>query len=283
MRKQIAILFFIVWTALLAAQVKTTWSADEQPIYDQLRTLRQVPDETRGGVTKELAIKIRRLPTAPNKLRLAEGLANLSTEGDFGQETLQEVATTLADILREQPAPNEKDGPARQYVTLAQLVRYEHVHVSLDAPPFAAALEKLASEDQRRASADFTLHDLNGKEWKLSAQRGKVVLVNFWATWCPPCRKEMPDLDALYAQLHDKGFVVLAISDEEIGKVEPFIKDHSVKYPILLDPGRNVNKLFGVEGIPKSFVYDRDGKLVATAIDMRTKQQFLAMLSRAGL
>src|SRR5260370_21567560 len=219
MRKQIAILFFIVWTALLAAQVKTTWSADEQPIYDQLRTLRQVPDETRGGVTKELAIKIRRLPTGPTKLRWAEGLATLSTEGDFGQETLQEVATTLADILREQPAPNEKDGPARQYVTLAQLVRYEHVHVSLDAPPFAAALEKLASEDQRRASADFTLHDLNGKEWKLSAQRGKVVLVNFWATWCPPCRKEMPELDALYAQLHDKGFVVLSISDDDTGKV----------------------------------------------------------------
>ena len=283
MRKPVAILSSVALATLLAAQVKTTWSADEQPIYDQLRTLRQVPDETRGGVTKELALKIRRLPAAPNKLRLAEGLANLATEGDFGKETLQEVATTLADTLRERPAPNEKDGPARPYMTLAQLVRYEHVQVSLDAPPFSAALEKLASEDQRRASAEFTLHDLTGKEWKLSDLRGKVVLVNFWATWCPPCRKEMPDLDALYAQFHKKGLVVLAISDEEISKVEPFIKDHAVKYPILLDPGRSVNKLFAVEGIPKSFVYGRDGKLAATAIDMRTKQQFLAMLSKAGL
>jgi len=77
--------------------------------------------------------------------------------------------------------------------------------------------------------------------------------------------------------------VVLAISDEDAGKVRSFIAEHQVTYPILLDPGRKVNDLFQVEGIPKTFVYDRDGKMVAQSIDMRTKTQLLEMLARAGL
>jgi peroxiredoxin len=265
------------------AQRKGSWSAEEQPIADQLRGLRKVPDEARGGVTKQLALAIRRLPAGNNKVTLASNLANLSTEGDFGQDTLQEVATTLAGALQEMPAPDVKGQPAMPYSTLAQLARYEHVQVSLDAAPFARALAELETLDQRRASADFTLRDLGGRQWRLSGLRGKVVLVNFWATWCPPCRKEIPDLGALYSRFRKKGLVVLAISDEDAAKVVPFVKAQGVKYPVLLDAGRKVNEFFGVEGIPKSFVYDRKGKLVATAIDMRTQNQFLAMLAKAGI
>ena len=138
-------------------------------------------------------------------------------------------------------------------------------------------------EEQQRRQADFTLKDLTGKEWTLSQLRGKVVLVNFWATWCPPCRKEMPDLDALYNEFRARGLVILAISDEDTAKVQPFIAEHKYTYPILLDPGDKVNKLMAVEGIPKSFVYDREGKLVAQAMDMRTRNQLLQMLSQAGM
>src|SRR5437588_8478946 len=102
-------------------------------------------------------------------------------------------------------------------------------------------------------------------------------------TWCPPCRKEMPDLDALYQRFAARGFVVFGISDEEKQKVEPFIREHKVSFPVLLDPGRKVNDAFVVEGIPKSFVYDREGKLVAQSIDMRTRNQFQQMLAEAGL
>ena len=77
--------------------------------------------------------------------------------------------------------------------------------------------------------------------------------------------------------------MILAISDEATNKVEPFLTEHKYSYPILLDPGRTVNQLFGVEGIPKSFLYGRDGKLVAQAIDRRTNRQFLEMLKQAGL
>jgi peroxiredoxin len=268
----------LLLVALSIAQTRPIPSPDEKAISDQISTLRKVPDEQRGAIMHDLARRIRKLPPTVTKVNLAGGLCNLSTEGDFGSATLQEVATTLADALREQP---RKD--PYLYAELAQLVRYEHVKVSLDAVPFTEALKKLEELERRRASADFTLRDLAGKEWKLSALRGKVVLVNFWATWCPPCRKEMPDLASLHAEFGPRGLVILAISDEELAKVEPFVKQHSYPFPMLLDPGRTVHTLFGVDGIPKSFVYDRDGKLVATAIDMRTKGQFLAMLAGAGL
>ncbi len=266
-----------------AQKQEVVWSAQEKPIYDQIHGLRKLPDDVRARTTKELALEIHQLPSTPNKLRLANGLANLSTEGDFGHDTLQEVATTLADTLRQQPVPDSKGQPAAAYIELAQLVRYEHVQVALAAPQFEAAMAQLEADDQHRQEADFTLTDLQGKTWSLGQLRGKVVMVNFWATWCPPCQKEMPDLQALYNRFKDQGFVILALSDEEIGKVRPFIAQRQITYPILLDTGGKVAESFRVDGIPKSFVYNREGKLVAQSIDMRTQKQFLAMLAQAGL
>jgi peroxiredoxin len=258
-------------------------SDEEKSIVEQLRGLRHLPDDVRARTTAQLAIRIRQLRSSTAKVSLAFNLASLATEGDFGHDTLQEVATTLASALREQPPPSEKGQPAGPYIELAQLVRYEHVRAVSDNPQFTAALSKLEADDRSRQNADFTLTDVHGKPWMLKSLQGKVVLVNFWATWCPPCRKEMPDLETLYKRFKDEGLVVLAISDEDAGKVNPFLAKADVTYPVLLDPGRKVNELFQIEGIPKSFVYDRGGKLVSQAIDMRTRKQFLEMLGRAGL
>ncbi|HTR67530.1 MAG TPA: TlpA disulfide reductase family protein [Terriglobales bacterium] len=274
---------YLLPQSLHAQREKIVWSGQEKPIVQQIHGLRSLPDEIRARTTKDLALQIRQLPATPNQLRLANALADLSTEGDFGHDTLQEVATTLADALQKQPAPDEHGRPAAPYLELAQLVRYEHVQTSLEAPQLAAAMAKLKADDEKRQQADFSLKDLQGKEWTLKSLRGKVVLVNFWATWCPPCRKEMPDLDALYRRFQNDGFVVLAISDEDEPKVKQFLAARDITYPILLDPGRKVNELFQVDGIPKSFVYDREGKLVTESIDMRTQRQFLEMLEQAGL
>ncbi len=276
-------LAFFFSVAAQAQKQEIVWSDQEKPIIDQIRGLRKLPDDTRAQTTKQLALQIRALPITPNKLHLAISLSGLSTEGDFGHDTLQEVATTLADALREQPQPDDNGKPAFAYLELAELARYEHIQINLDAPQLKAATAKLEADDQRRQEADFTLTDLYGKKWTLHDLHGKVVLVNFWATWCPPCRKEMPDLESLYERFKDKGFVILAISDEDQTKVAPFIKEKNISYPVLLDNGDKTNNLFQVEGIPKSFVYNRDGKLVSESIDMRTQHQFLEMLGEAGL
>ena len=260
-----------------------TLTKQEKAIFDQIRHLRDLSDDVRARTSKQLALEIRRLTGAPHRLDLAFALAGLSTEGDLGHDTLQEVATTLADALRDDPAPMMGNEPAPPYVELAQLVRYEQVKVSFDDPQLAAAIAKLEEDDKSRQNADFTLTDLQGKSWSLKGLRGKVVLVNFWATWCQPCRREMPDLEALYKRFKDQGLLILGISDEESAKVKELLAEQKVSYPVLLDPGRKVNDLFRIEGIPKNFVYDRNGKLVAQSIDMRTQKQFLAMLAQAGL
>jgi len=265
-------------SAAMAQKQEIAWSNAEKPIYDQLHDIRKVPDDKRGQVTKDLALKIRALPSSPNKLRLAVGLASRATEGDFGHENLQEVATTLAAAIKEQQ-PSSQD----PYLELASLVRYEHVDAFLDSTLYSAAMAKLEADDQSRQQADFTLTDLDGKSWNLKDLKGKVVLLNFWATWCPPCRKEMPDLEMLYRRFGAQGFIILGIDDEETETVKPFIAQQGITYPVLLDPGRKVNTLFRIEGIPKTFVYDRDGKIVAQSIDMRTGKQFLEMLGSAGL
>ena len=267
----------------LPAQEKIVWSDQEKPIVEQLHGLRKLDDAVRARTTKDLALQIRHLPMVSNKLQLAGALASLSTEGDFGRDTLQEVTTTLATILREQPPAGKPGEPDSLYVELASLVRYEHMQAASDNPQFAEAMTQLEAADAARQTADFTLTDLQGRSWHLRDLQGKVVLVNFWATWCPPCRKEMPDLQALYDKYKDQGFVVLAISDEEAAKVAPFIAEKKIGYPVLLDPGRKVNELYQVEGIPKSFVYDREGRMVAQSIDMRTRGQFRGMLAQAGL
>ncbi len=268
----------------LQAQQKTEWTPRQEAIIKQVRGLRQLPDQERGRVTKQLALEIRQLPPSMNKVRLASGLASLSTEGDpGGRETVQEVATTLADALRDTPAPTSAGQPAMPYAQLAAMARFEHMKVSLDSPEFTQALSELKLQDERRQKADFTLADLEGHKWTLKGLRGKVVLVNFWATWCPPCRKEIPDLEALYEHFKGRGLVILGISDETAAKVQPFVRKQKITYPVLLDPGHKVNNLYSVEGIPMSFVYNRSGKLVAESMDMRTRQQFLDMLADAGL
>lgn len=132
------------------------------------------------------------------------------------------------------------------------------------------------------AAPDFTVQDQENKI-SLSQFRGQVVVLNFWATWCPPCRKEMPDLEALYKQFEPQGLVILGISDDDPEKVREFVQKQGTAYPVLLDPGSKVNELLHIQGIPKTFVYDREGKIVAQSIDMRTRGQFLEMLGRAGV
>jgi thiol-disulfide isomerase/thioredoxin len=252
-------------------------------ISGELGGLRALSDQERPKATIEVAKEIDALPPSKDKVKFADEAANLVTEGDQGHDALQAVADTLSLALKETPVPAKGDQPPMPYMDLARLARYEGVTVSLDDPLYKKANDTLAANEADIAKADFTLKDLNHKSWTLSQLRGKIVLVNFWATWCPPCRAEMPVLDAIYSHYQNEGLVVLSITDESPLVVVPFLQGHDYHPPVLTDTNEAVHNQFHVSGIPKTFVFDRDGKLVGIAIDQSTEKQFFALLGHAGL
>ncbi|MEN8206217.1 MAG: TlpA disulfide reductase family protein [Pseudomonadota bacterium] len=122
------------------------------------------------------------------------------------------------------------------------------------------------------AAPDFTLEDMDGETYKLHGYRGKVVLVNFWATWCPPCRKEMPALEALYRKLGGDSFTVLAVNQwEDPDHVFAYTGELNVfpTFPILFDPESRISAEYGVKGLPTSFLIDKKGRLAYRAVGGR--------------
>lgn len=110
---------------------------------------------------------------------------------------------------------------------------------------------------------DFQLVLFDGDVFRLSESRGRVVLVNFWASWCPPCRDEAPDLEALYADYREGGFVILGVNmlESSAEKVQNFIEEFGISYPNGEDVGQSVTRLYRVEGPPESFLIDRRGNV----------------------
>ncbi len=252
---------------------------DVSAIAKRMGTMRGLPtDADRARLTIDLVRDIRALPAGPARLGLIRSLSNVATEGDLGKEALGGVAVTLAAAIRENPAGAGGD----DYLGLAKLVRYEHLEVPSDAS-LEAALALLALREQIQQENGFTVTGMDGKTYSLAGLKGRIVLLNFWATWCPPCRKEMPDMEKLYRSYETKGLTVVAVSDEDRATVEEFLAKNHYSFPVALDPGRKVNTAFNVEGIPKSFIFDREGRLAALAIDMRTESQFMELLKMAGL
>lgn len=115
---------------------------------------------------------------------------------------------------------------------------------------------------------DFTLRDLTGKPYRLGDLRGRIVFLNVWATWCPPCREEMPAMERLYQRLRHTDFVMLAVSEDEGGAavVGPFVEEAGITFPVLLDPEGIVPRRYGVTGFPETFVIDRNGFVIRHVI-----------------
>lgn len=120
------------------------------------------------------------------------------------------------------------------------------------------------ASDIGKAAPVFELKDLEGKKVSLSDFKGKVILLNFWATWCAPCKAEMPSLENLYKNLKGKGLVVIGVSvDNSETTVRSFVKEKGITFPILLDKGKEVSfDDYGVIGLPVTFLIDRKGVIV---------------------
>ncbi|MDB4470850.1 TlpA family protein disulfide reductase [Deltaproteobacteria bacterium] len=131
--------------------------------------------------------------------------------------------------------------------------------------------------DKGQVAPDFTLTDMQGQKVSLADMRGKVVILNFWATWCPPCREEMPSMEMLYRKYKDQGLVILAVNTEKDGAnlVKNFLQKTPYTFPILLDTAAEVQNRYNVYRFPETYVLDRNGNVaerVTGAIDWTSEQ-----------
>ena len=128
----------------------------------------------------------------------------------------------------------------------------------------------LIRPSRTKLAEDFTVPMVGGQRFKLSAERGKLVMINFWATWCPPCREEMPAMERLHRHHRDQGFVLLAVSvDAAPDKVQPFLDRYKLTFRVALDPTMDLANAYGVRALPSSFFVDRQGHLAALALGPR--------------
>jgi peroxiredoxin len=132
-------------------------------------------------------------------------------------------------------------------------------------------LLQLESPEARTPAPDFTLPTLDGGRLRLADLRGKVVLLNFWATWCPPCRAEMPAMERIYRELAPRGFTIVAVNYQEKAEVvRPFVEELNLTFPIVLDEsGEVTDRHYPLIGLPTTFVLDREGRTVARAVGLR--------------
>jgi peroxiredoxin len=246
-------------------------------------------DTERPAAILQAAKDVRSLAAGASKVKLADSLIHIAFQGEVGKDALQASADALAQALSETPQPAGKDGtPVPGYIDLARLGTIAGITTSLKDPQLDKANEIVAENEADAAKADFTLKDLNGKKYTLSALKGKIVLINFWSTQCPTCLKEMQDLDLIFTHFESQGLVILSITGDNPFATNKYMAGKNYHPTILFDDNNKAGKQFHVddlrpEGLPRSFVFDRDGKLVARSLDTCTQRQFFSMLAKAGL
>jgi thiol-disulfide isomerase/thioredoxin len=132
-----------------------------------------------------------------------------------------------------------------------------------------------------RQAPEWTLKDVDGREVKAGDFKGKVVIVDFWATWCPPCRKEIPDYVALQEKYRARGLVILGFSVDELPpeEVKAFGEQFKVNYPLVMADGYTVEAFGGIEGLPTAFVIDRAGKIRHVKLGLANAAEFEALVA----
>jgi len=177
--------------------------------------------------------------------------------------------------------------PAPEVVTSGPVVARRAEDAPADAPASAPVALKprkgrvlsvahamkeldLIAPSRAKLAEDFTLPLVGGAKLRLATERGKVVFINFWATWCPPCREEMPAMERLWQAQKGQRFVLVAVSvDVDTKNVRPYLEEHKLTFPVGLDPRMDLANAYGVRAVPSSFIVNRQGYLTAIALGPR--------------
>ena len=138
------------------------------------------------------------------------------------------------------------------------------------------AAETTEASSNRKLAPDFTLKDADGRTVHLSDYRGKVVVLDFWATWCGPCRQEIPWFTEFERQKRGRGFAVLGVAMDDDGwnAVRPFMKDLNMNYRVVMGDDRTADMYGGIEALPTTFIIDREGRIAATHIGLAEREEF---------
>jgi peroxiredoxin len=220
-----------------------------------------------------------------------EQIAAAKTDDAGIDELLPVAARQYMEILeataqlhgRFSTAPAESGELSRDYSHLAEVLSQRQIHLD-DPSPSLRARDVLGSIDSlAEQQVDFSLPDAHGKSYTLAGLRGKIVLLDFWATWCGPCIKDMPLIRKLQTDLAAKGVVVLGIGEESAAAIRGFEQKNPPAYPTLIDAGRKLHDQFGVDGIPVYIVINRNGVVVDRVSSPRNEPAFLTVLQQAGL
>src|SRR5581483_9636423 len=165
---------------------------------------------------------------------------------------------------------------ARLYLLMALVIALGAFWIWVNRLPEVAATPSIAQPHTGFAAPNFTLASTIGETFTLADLKGKVVLVNFWATWCPPCRAEMPAIDAAYRANQDAGFVVLAADQmESADVVNAFGAKYNLSFPLLLDADGSINRKYLIGALPTSFFVDRKGVLRDMMIGGSMSREFI--------
>jgi len=140
--------------------------------------------------------------------------------------------------------------------------------------PLSSIDEKIQMPESRKLAFDFALNSLDGKKVKLSDYKGKIVIVDFWATWCAPCRKGIPDLIELQNEFKDVQVIGISVDQNPMEVVPDFVKEFKINYPILISDPNVLQQYGGIEAIPTSFVISKDGKIINKYVGLYPKSTY---------
>jgi peroxiredoxin len=200
-----------------------------------------------------------------------------------GESTRPPEPSPASQGTPESPALRSSRGPSRSPLALVVVAFVVAVMLYFGYHQARRSVASTPRLTQSSLAPDFSLESLDGKTMRLSDLRGKAVLLNFWATWCGPCKVEMPWFVDLQNQYRSQGLQIVGVamddaSKEDIGK---FAKDMGVNYPILIGKESVADQYGGVDGLPESFLITRDGRIIDKIIGLRGKSEIEDAIKKA--